>query len=283
MNRPWDPEGSSTGEPGNRRNGYSKKTIKGEFGQAEISVPRDRLGEFEPQILPKGQTRFAGFDQKILSLYARGMSTRDIQAQLIDLYGVEVSAGLISRVTEEVEAERKLWQNRPLDRVYPIVFLDALVVKVRQDGRVINKAIHLALGVNMAGKKELLGMWMTATESSKFWLTVLTELQSRGLKDIFIACVDGLTGFADAIATVYPQTRVQRCIVHQVRNSLNYVSYKDRKAVSADLRLIYTAPTITEAEQHLIAFTEKWEQRYPTIGKSWLTHWEGAMQNCEVN
>jgi transposase-like protein len=269
-----DPEGGSKAEPSNRRNGYSKKTIKGEFGQAEISVPRDRLGEFEPQILPKGQTRFSGFDQKILTLYARGMSTRDIQAQLVDLYGVEVSAGLISRVTEEVEAERKLWQNRPLDPVYPIVFLDALVVKVRQDGRVINKAIHLALGVNMAGKKELLGMWMTATESSKFWLTVLTELQSRGLKDIFIACVDGLTGFADAIATVYPQTRVQRCIVHQVRNSLNYVAYKDRKVVSADLRLIYTAATITEAEQHLIAFTEKWEQRYPTIGKSWLTHWE---------
>jgi len=261
-------------KPNNRRNGHSKKTIKGEFGEAEIAIPRDRKGEFEPIIIQKRQTRFDGFDDKILSLYARGMSTRDITAQLQDLYGVEVSAGLISNVTEAVEEERKVWQNRGLERVYPIVYFDALVVKVRQDGRVINKAIHLALAVNLSGTKELLGMWMTQNESSKFWLQVLTELQNRGLKDIFIACCDGLTGFPDAIEAVFPKTQVQLCIVHMVRNSLSYVSYKDRKAVAADLRLVYTASTEAEAEGHLVAFAEKWDQQYPTISKSWMNHWQ---------
>jgi putative transposase len=260
--------------PRNRRNGHSKKTIKGEFGKAEIAVPRDRNGAFEPVILKKGQTRFTGFDNKVLSLYARGMTVRDIQAQLHDLYGVEVSAGLISNITEAVEEERKLWQNRPLDALYPMLFLDALVVKVRLEGRVINKAIHLALGVTMAGKKELLGLWITQNESSKFWLSVLTDLHNRGVKDIFIACIDGLTGFGEAIETVFPQTRIQRCIVHQVRHSLSYVSYKDRKAVAADLRKIYTATTQAEAEQHLVAFAEQWDSRYPTISKSWMTHWD---------
>lgn len=259
--------------PRNRRNGYSQKTIKGEFGEAEIAIPRDRNGAFEPIIVPKGQTRFDGFDGKILSLYARGMSVRDIQAQLQDLYGVEVSAGLISKVTDAVEEERKLWQNRGLDRVYPIVYFDAIVVKVRQDGRVINKAIHLALAVNLSGNKELLGMWMTQNESAKFWLAILTELQNRGLRDIFIACCDGLTGFADAIEAVFPKTQVQLCIVHLVRNSLSYVSYKDRKAVAADLRLIYTAATETEAEQQLVAFAEKWDKQYPIISRSWMNHW----------
>ncbi len=261
-------------KPANRRNGHSKKTIKGEFGEAQIAIPRDRDSEFEPIIVKKHQTRFDGFDDKILSLYARGMTVRDIQAQLQDLYGVEVSAGLISNVTDAVEEERKLWQNRPLERVYPIVYFDALVVKVRQDGRVINKAIHLALGVNLAGNKELLGMWMTQNESSKFWLQVLTELQNRGLKDIFIACCDGLTGFPEAIEALFPKTTVQLCIVHMVRNALSYVSYKDRKAVAADLRLVYTASTETEAEGHLVAFAEKWDKQYPTISKSWLTHWK---------
>jgi putative transposase len=261
-------------QPRNRRNGHSKKTLKGEFGQAEIAVPRDRNSTFEPVMVKKGQTRFSGFDNKVLSLYARGMTVRDIQDQLHDLYGVEVSAGLISNVTEAVEEERKFWQNRPLDAVYPILFLDALVVKVRQDGRVINKAIHLALGVTMAGNKELLGIWMTQNESSKFWLSVMTDLHNRGVKDIFIACIDGLTGFGDAIETVFPQTRIQRCIVHQVRHSLSYVSYKDRKAVAADLRKIYTATTASEAEQHLMAFAETWDSRYPTISKSWLAHWD---------
>jgi putative transposase len=221
----------------------------------------------------KHETRFNGFDDKILSLYARGMSVRDIQDQLQDLYGVEVSTGLISKVTEEVEAERKLWQNRPLNAVYPIVYFDAIVVKVRQDGRVINKAIYLALGVNLEGNKELLGMWISLNESAKFWLSILTELQTRGVKDLFIACVDGLTGFADAIEAVFPQTRVQLCIVHMLRNSLSYVSYKDRKAVAADLKTVYTARTEAEAEQNLLAFAQKWDSRYPTISKSWMTHW----------
>lgn len=258
----------------NRRNGHSKKTIKGEFGEAQISVPRDRNSEFEPIIVKKGQTRFDGFDDKILSLYARGMSTRDIQAQLQDLYGVEVSAGLISNVTDAVEAERKIWQNRALDPVYPIVYFDAIVVKVRQDGRVINKAIHLALGVNWLGTKELLGMWMTQNESAKFWLQVLSELQNRGLRDIFIACCDGLTGFPDAIEAVFPKTQVQLCIVHMVRNSLSYVSYKDRKAVAADLKLVYAASTEAQAEQRLVEFAQTWDKQYPTISRSWLNHWQ---------
>jgi putative transposase len=260
--------------PKNRRNGHSKKIIKGEFGEAQIAVPRDRNGEFEPLIVPKGQTRFNGFDDKILSLYARGMTTRDIQDQIQDLYGVEVSHSLISNVTEAIEAERKAWQNRTLDAVYPIVFFDAIVVKVRHEGRVINKAVHLALGVNLEGKKELLGIWITQNESSKFWLSVVTELQNRGLKDIFIACVDGLTGFPDAIEAVFPQTRVQLCIVHLVRNSLSYVSYKDRKAVAADLKLVYGAATETQAEQALIDFAQRWDKQYPTISKSWLNHWQ---------
>jgi putative transposase len=225
-------------------------------------------------IIKKGQTRFNGFDDKILSLYARGMTTRDIQAQLLDLYGTEVSHTLISNVTDAVEEERKAWQNRILDEIYPIVFLDALVVKIRHEGRVINKAVHMALGVNMEGKKELLGLWITENESSKFWLSVMTELQNRGVKDIFIACVDGLTGFPAAIEAVFPQTRVQLCIVHMVRNSLSYVSYQDRKAVASDLRKVYGAATESEAEQALIAFGEKWDKKYPTISKSWLNHWE---------
>ena len=258
----------------NRRNGHSQKTIKGEFGAARINIPRDRRSDFEPIIVKKGQTRLDGFDDKILSLYARGMSTRDIQGQLQDLYGVEVSAGLISNVTDAVEHDRQIWQNRALEPLYPIVYLDALVVKVRQDGRVINKAIHLALGVNLSGHKELLGMWITQNESAKFWLQVLTELQNRGLKDIFIACCDGLTGFPDAIETVFPKNQVQLCIVHMVRNALSYVSYKDRKAVAADLKLVYTSSSESEAEQRLVEFAEQWDERYPTISKSWLNHWQ---------
>ncbi len=264
---------ATPGTAKNRRNGHSKKTIKGEFGEAEIAIPRDRQGEFTPILIAKGQTRFDGFDDKILSLYARGMTTRDIQAQLQDLYGVEVSHTLISNVTEAVETERKLWQNRSLDEVYPIVYLDAIVVKVRHDGRVINKAIHMALGVNLAGQKELLGLWITQNESAKFWLTVLTDLQNRGVKDIFIACVDGLTGFPEAIETVFPQTQVQLCIVHLVRNSLNYVSYKDRRMVAADLKTVYGAATEAEAELALVNFADRWDKQYPTISKSWLNHW----------
>lgn len=257
----------------NRRNGYSKKTIKGSFGQAEIAIPRDRENVYEPQLIPKHQSRFDGFDQKVIALYSRGLSTHDIAAMLEDLYGVSLSAGMISEITSQVVSELKSWQQRTLDAIYPIVWLDALVVPIRQDGRVINKAIHLALGVNLNGQKELLGIWITQNESSKFWLSVLTDLQNRGVKDIFIACCDGLTGFPAAIESLFPKTQVQWCIVHMVRNSLKYVSYKDRKAVAADLKTIYGAPTVEVAEQALIQFAQIWDKQYPTISKSWLAHW----------
>ena len=259
--------------PRNRRNGHSQKTIKGAFGTSEVAIPRDRNGAFEPQLIPKGQTRFNGFDDQILSLYARGMSTRDIEAPLKDWYGVDVSHTLISNVTEAVETERKLWQNRSLDAIYPILYRAAIVVKVRHEGRVLNNAIHLALGVNLSGHQALLGMWVTQNESSKFWRSVLTELQNRGVKDIFITCVDGLTGFPEAIEAVFPQTQVQRCIVHLVRKALSDVSDKDRKAVAADLKTIYQAATEVAAEQALIAFAQRWDKQYPTISKSWLNHW----------
>jgi putative transposase len=258
---------------GNSRNGYSKKTLKGEIGELDIQVPRDRNSSFEPQIIQKNQTRFDGFDDKIIALYARGMTTRDIQAQLQELYGVEVSPSLISEVTEEVMEEVKTWQSRPLDRLYPVVFLDALVIKVREDNKVINKAFYLALGINTDGHKELLGIWISKNEGAKFWLGVLTELKNRGLEDIFIACVDGLTGFPDAIEAVYPKTKVQLCIVHMVRNSLKYVSWQSRKEVAKDLKAIYGSSTVEEAEMALEAFAQKWDDRYPTIAKSWRTHW----------
>lgn len=266
-----DPVGNNTG---NSRNGSSNKTISGDFGDIELAVPRDRKDQFEPQIIQKGQTRFDGFDDKIISLYARGMSIRDIQEQLKDLYGVDISSSLISTVTESVLEEVKCWQNRPLDKIYPIVYLDALVVKIKENKQVINKAIHLALGVNMDGHKELLGMWVTQNEGSKFWLSVLTELKNRGLDDIFIACVDGLTGFPDAIEAVFPKTKVQLCIVHMIRNALKHVPWKDKKAVVADLKSIYAANTIEEAEQALEAFSERWDRKYPAISRSWLEKWE---------
>ena len=258
---------------GNSRNGYSSKTLKGEHGELEIDVPRDRNGEFEPAIIPKGQTRLPLFNDKIIALYARGMTTRDIAATLLELYDVEVSPTLISRVTGQVLEQVQEWQNRPLEPLYPIVFLGCIMVKIRQDKRVINKAIYLALGINLQGHKELLGMWLAETEGAKFWLSVLTELQNRGLKDVFIAAVDGLTGFPEAINTVYPQTKIQLCIVHMVRNSLKFVPWKERKAVAADLRKIYTSVTVDEAEQRLQAFTERWDEKYPSISKSWERHW----------
>lgn len=258
---------------GNSRNGHTNKTLKSEHGELPLSVPRDRNSTFSPQIIPKNQTRFEGFDDKILAMYARGTSTRDIQAQLQELYGVEVSATLISNVTNEVLEELKAWQSRALDSIYPIVYLDALVIKVHEDKRIINKAFYLALGVNMEGQKELLGIWVSQNEGAKFWLNVLTELQNRGLEDIFIACVDGLTGFPEAIEAVYPKAQVQLCIVHMVRNSLKYVGWKQRKIVAADLKLIYGAKTIDEAEIALTDFSEKWEKEFPAIDKMWMTHW----------
>jgi putative transposase len=260
-------------ETGNRRNGRSQKTLKGEQGQIEIGVPRDRQGSFEPQLVKKGQTRLEGFDEKILALYARGMTTRDIQAQLQELYGVEVSPTLISNVTEAVMDEVRQWQTRSLSPVYPIVYVDCLVVNVRENQRVINKALSLVLALDLDGQKELLGMWMAQSEGAKFWLAVLTELQNRGVKDIFIACVDGLTGLPEAIESVFPQTRVQLCMVHLVRNSLRYVSHKHMKEVAADLKAIYSASTESEAEFNLELFAEKWDGLYPSISRSWRTHW----------
>jgi putative transposase len=258
---------------GNSRNGKSAKTIKGTFGELALETPRDRNGTFAPQIIEKHQTRFTGFDKNILSLYARGLSTREIQQHLEEIYGVEVTAGLISSVTDEVIDEVKTWQNRQLEAVYPIMYLDAIQFKVRDNGHVRNKAIYLAIGVTLEGYKEVLGLWIAQTEGAKFWLQVVTELKNRGVKDIFIACVDGLKGFPEAIESVFPQTAVQLCIVHLVRHSLNYVGWKQRKEVAADLKLIYTAATEVEAEQRLAEFSLKWDTKFPMIAKSWRGNW----------
>ena len=258
---------------GNTRNGKSKKTLKGEFGELPIEIPRDRHGSFEPQLIPKHQTRWAGFDDKILSLYARGMTVREIQAHLEEMYGAEVSPTLISSVTDAVNDEVKAWQARPLDPIYPIVYLDCIHVKVRE-GAVRVKAVYLAIGVAMTGEKEVLGLWLANSEGAKFWLQVVTELRNRGVQDILIACVDGLKGFPEAIEAVYPKTTVQLCIVHMVRHSLNYVSWKKRPEVAADLKRIYTATTADEAEQRLGEFEAKWDDEYLPIGQSWRRNWQ---------
>ncbi len=258
---------------GNTRNGKSRKTLKGEFGELPVEIPRDRHGSFEPQLIPKHQTRWNGFDEKILSLYARGMTVREIQSHLEEMYGTEVSPTLISSVTDAVSEEVKAWQSRPLDALYPIVYLDCIHVKVRDAGSVRAKAVYLALGINMAGEKELLGIWIAQTEGAKFWLQVVTELKNRGVQDIFIACVDGLKGFPEAIETVFPKTDVQLCIVHLVRYSLNYVSWKLRKEVAEGLRAIYASATVEEAEQRLAEFEEAWGEAYPPIAQSWRRNW----------
>jgi len=268
------PEGQNTG---NNRNGYSRKTVKTDTGELILETPRDRNGTFEPEFVKKHQTRLTSFDDRILSLYARGMTTRDIVDAFKEMYGAEVSATLISKVTDAVIEEVIEWQNRPLNSIYPVVYLDCIVVKVMQDKRVINKSIYLALGINTEGQKELMGMWISDNEGSKFWLSVLTELQNRGVKDIIICCVDGLTGFPEAINTVYPKTAVQLCIVHMVRNSLKYVSYKDRKAVAADLKRIYTSVTSEEAAHELNSAAEKWDSKYPSISRSWNQHWDNII------
>jgi putative transposase len=259
---------------GNARNGKSKKTLKGDFGELPIDVPRDRHASFEPQIVPKHQTRWTGFDDKILSLYARGMTVREIQGHLQEMYGAEVSPSLISTVTDAVMDEAKAWQGRPLESLYPIVYLDCIHVKTRDSGAVRAKAVYLALGINMAGEKEILGLWIAQAEGAKFWLQVVTELKNRGVADIFIACVDGLKGFPEAIEVVYPQTAVQLCVVHMVRHSLNYVGWKMRKAVAADLKTVYSAATADEALLRLEEFADQWGQDYPTIVKSWRSNWE---------
>jgi putative transposase len=261
----------------NRRNGYSGKSLETEHGAVRIGIPRDRNSDFEPKVVAKYQTRAEGFDDKILAWYARGMTVRDIQSELKELYGTDVSPTLISNVTDGVMEEVKAWQNRPLDAVYPIVWFDALVVKVRDNQRVINKAVYLALAVNAWGQKELLGIWISQNEGAKFWLSILTELKNRGVQDIFIACVDGLTGMEEAIQTAFPKTWVQLCIVHMVRNSVRYVSWKDRKKLIADLKAVYNAPTEQAALSALDSFSAKWDKQYPMISKSWRSHWAQIM------
>ena len=266
----WSPEGKNSG---NSRNGKNTKKIKGDFGEMEIEVPRDRNGAFDPCIIAKGQSRFEGFDEKIISMYARGMSTREIRDHLKEIYQIEVSPDFISTVTDSVMDAVREWQNRPLDEMYPIMYLDALQVKVKDEGHIVNKAVYLAIGINMEGRKEILGLWIEKTEGAKFWLQVVTELNNRGVKDILIACVDGLKGFPDAINAVFPKTEIQLCIVHMVRNSLKFVSWKHRKAVARDLKEIYLSRTVEMAEKALNDFASKWDSQYPAISPSWRNNW----------
>jgi putative transposase len=259
---------------GNSRNGATAKKLQGDFGEIELETPRDRNGEFEPRIVAKGQRRLEGFDQKIISLYARGMTTREIGAHLEEIYGVEVSPMLVSKVTEEVIDQVRTWQNRPLERLYPVVFLDALFVKMREGGQVANRAVYVALGVNVEGEKEVLGLWVADSEGAKFWLQVLTELNNRGVEDVLFFCVDGLQGFSEAIEAVYPQATVQLCIVHLVRASLRYVGWKQRKQVAAALKRIYGAATEEAAQQELAAFESAWDAAYPPISRMWRRDWE---------
>ncbi len=258
----------------NRRNGRSQKTVQGDVGELTIATPRDRDGTFEPQLIGKHQRRVPGFDEKILALYAKGMTTRDIQEIVRELYDVEVSATLISEITTDLDAEVTAWRTRPLDALWPIVYFDGIVVHVRgANGRVSQHTIYVALGVNLEGHKELLGLWLGQSEGAKFWLACLTDLKNRGLADIFVACIDGLSGFAEAIHAAYPQTQVQLCIVHLVRAALRYVSTQDSKAVIADLKRIYQAATLLEAESALDAFAQAWDAKYPTITKMWCAKW----------
>jgi len=258
---------------GNSRNGYGRKTLQTELGSTEISVPRDRNGEFEPQVIEKRQTRTDDLENRVLAMYAKGMSTRDIEDHLRDVYGVEASSSLISRITDKIMPAITEWQSRPLDAVYPIVFLDGIVFKVRKDARVINKCLYTVLGITMDGRKEILGIWLSENESASFWTTVLNELKNRGVQDILIACRDNLSGFSNAIETVFPHTEQQLCVIHQIRNSTKYVSYKDLKEVMGDLKLVYGAPTLDDAEYRLEEFRDKWGTKYPQILKSWDANW----------
>jgi len=266
-------ERSESSDP-NSRNGKSKKTIKTNNGDISLDIPRDRNGKYDPKIISKHQRRFKGFDDKIISMYGFGMTIRDIQKHLFDMYDVEVSAELISNVTDAIMDDVREWRNRPLDNMYPIIFFDALVVKGRTDGRVSNKSVYTAIGINMEGQKEVLGLWIADTEGAKFWLGIVTELKNRGVDDILIACIDGLKGFPDAINSVFPHTRIQLCIVHMIRNSTKYASWKERKAICIDLKLIYSATTEEEGLLALEDFAEKWDKKYPMIYRSWKDNWE---------
>lgn len=265
-----DPAGHHSG---NSRNGSSRKRLKGNFGELELETPRDRNASFEPKIVPKGQSRFTGFDDKIISMYARGMSTREIQGHLEEIYQIEVSPGLISQVTDAVMEEVQEWQRRPLQELYPIVYLDALRVKIRDCGHVANQAVYVVLGVDLEGQKEVLGLWVAEQEGAKFWLQVLTDLKNRGVNDIFIACVDGLKGFPEAIEAMYPRTEVQLCIVHLLRASLQYVPWQKRQQVAADLQLIYGAATAAEAEEQLERLEQAWTA-YRPMCQVWRRNWE---------
>jgi putative transposase len=272
LDPPADPQTADA--PRNRRNGYSQKTVQGELGEVRLDIPRDRLGSFEPQLIAKYQRRLSGFDDKILALYAKGLTTRDIQDVVQELYGVEVSATLISEITADLDGEVSLWRSRRLDAVWPIVYFDGIVVHVRGEGGVVSQhTMYVALGVNLQGRKELLGLWLAQNEGAKFWLSCLTDLRNRGLSDIFVACVDGLSGFPEAIRAAYPQTKVQLCVVHLVRAALKYVSDKDSREVVKDLKAIYQAATAAQAEQALERFAQKWDGKYPTISKQWRLRW----------
>jgi putative transposase len=270
----YEPHREPPGGAGNTRNGSTRKTLATEHGPVEIRTPRDRDGSFDPKIVRKRQRRFEGFDEKILALYSRGLSVSDVQAHLREIYGVEVSRGLISQVTDAVMDDARAWQQRPLEDVYPVLFLDAFVVKIRENGSVQRRAVYLALGVGMDGEREVLGMWFQATEGAKFWMQVLSELKQRGVLDILICCVDGLKGFPEAIEAIYPATVVQTCIVHLIRTSLKYVPRRDYDQVVKDLKPIYTAINAQAAELALEAFEEKWGQRLPVIGQAWRSSWE---------
>ena len=258
---------------GNSRNGYNVKTIESEFGESELKVPRDRNGEFEPRVIEKYQKKTENLEERIIAMYAKGMSTRDIEEHLRDIYGVEASASLISRITDKILPEVVEWQSRPLEKVYPIVFFDGIVFKVKKDSRIINKCVYSVLGVDMDGRKDILGLWISENESASFWTTVCNEMKNRGIMDILIACHDNLTGLTAAIETVFPKTEQQLCIIHQLRNSTKYVSYKDIKLVMAGLKSVYTAASTDEAEYKLEEFREKWDRKYPQICKSWDENW----------
>lgn len=269
--------GDAASKTENRRNGSTPKTLKTKTGEVTIDMPRDRQSTFEPTMVKKHQRRFEGFDSKIISMYSRGMTVRDIKEHLKDMYGVDVSPELVSTVVENILDDVRAWQNRPLDSVYPIVYLDALMVKIKDNGHIVNKAVYLVMGVNMGGTKEVLGMWIAQNEGAKFWLMILNELKGRGVQDIFIACVDGLKGFEEAINSVFKQTQVQLCLVHMVRNSLRYVSWKDRKAVAAALKAIYTAENEAEAKASLAVVDKTWGKKYPTIVPQWERNWLGII------
>jgi putative transposase len=260
--------------PKNRRNGHSKKSVQGDMGELTLATPRDRNGTFEPQLIAKHQRRLSGFDEKIMALYAKGMTTRDIQDVVKELYGVDVSPTLVSEITADLDAQVTAWRTRRLNAVWPIVYLDGIAVHVRgESGRVSEHTMYVAVGVNLQGKKELLGLWLSETEGAKFWLACLTDLKNRGLADIFVACVDGLSGFPEAIRAAYPETKVQLCVVHLVRAALRYVTTQDSRAVAADLKKIYQAATVSEAEQALDSFAQAWDAKYPTIAKQWRLKW----------